>query len=317
MRIDFRKTLGLLAIGLGLLAFAGCGTTTDEGSPDAGETRMVDFGSKTAEVPTDPVRVVSLGEEFLLADLLDLGIKPVASTATLGNTFSGIDPAETEGIEPLDVALLDLDRVAALNPDLLLVDDFVFGQAGYDRLSKIAPTVAFRSDDWRENYELLGKTLGKESEVASSLENYDAAIEEAKAGIDPDLTASVMTVYPTEVVAWTSGSPATMPSVIGDLGVPLLPEPGSGLGALDSGRISISLEKVDLLQGDGLIRLQSSDVSGEDAALAEIEDSPIYQGLPAVESGQTAELDRLAWPGVTGRIEAAHELGELLSGWQP
>jgi iron complex transport system substrate-binding protein len=311
------RFITLIMAGAILFGAAGCGTTTDDQPAETGSTRSVEFGDRTAEVPVDPQRVVALGEEFLLADLLDLGIEPVASTATLGNEFSGLDEAKTEGIETLDVALLDLDRVAALDPDLLLVDEFVLGQAGYDRLTKIAPTVAFESDDWRENYELLGRTLGEEKLTGERLAEYDSAVDAAKAGIDPDLTASVMTAYPTEVVAWTADSPATVPSVIDALGVELSPTPGSGLGAIDSGRISISLEKIDLLQGDGLIQLQSSAVAGEDASLRRIEDSPIYQGLPAIEADQSARLDRLAWPGVTGRIEAAHELGDLLSGWKP
>lgn len=301
---------GALALAAAVIALAlalplgGCGETAETAS---GPTRAVSTSEGSVEVPSDPKRVVALGEEFLLSDLLSLGVKPIASTATLGTEFSGIPPEETEGIEPLDVALLDPLKVAELKPDLLVVDEFVLGQAGYGRLSKIAPTVPVASDDWRADVGLLGETFGKEDEAADLLDDYDAAVDAGRDELGEDVEASVATAYPSEVVAWTDG-PSTIPATLLDLGVTLVPGAGDDLGPLDAGRVSLSRERLDLLSAPTLFLLQSSSVDGEDAAIDRLGESSLYQSLPAVESDRVIVLDRLAYPGVEGRTAAAKEL---------
>lgn len=295
--------LAVTSVALGLTV-AGCGETAETTS---GPTRTVATSEGDVEVPSDPQRVVALGEEFLLSDLLSLGIKPIASTATLGTEFSGIPAEETDGIEPLDVALLDPLQVAELKPDLLVVDEFVLGQAGYGRLSKIAPTVPVASDDWRADVGLLGETFGREDEAAGLLDDYDAAVDAGRDELGEGVEASVATAYPSEVVAWTDG-PSTIPATLLDLGVTLVPGADDDLGPLDAGRVSLSRERLDLLSAPTLFLLQSSSVEGEDAAVDRLEDSSLYQSLPAVESDRVMVLDRLAYPGVEGRIAAAKEL---------
>jgi len=298
----------LAAVVASVFALGGCGETAPEGT---GSTRTVAHSEGTTEVPTHPQRVVALGEEFLLADLLQLGVEPIASTATLGTSFSGIPADEVEEIEPLDVALLDLEQVAALKPDLLLVDDFVLGQAGFGRLSKIAPTVPVSSDNWRADLELLGETVGAEDRAEQLLTDYDDALAKGREAIGAEVSASVATAYPSEVVAWTDG-PSTIPATLLDLGVALVPGPNDDIGPVDAGRVSLSRERLDVLAARNLFLLQTSDVEGEDAALQRMEDAPTWRLLPAVEGDDVFVLDRLGYPGVQGRIDAVEDLTDAL-----
>jgi len=294
---------------LAALLLVGCGETVDSTAPEGG--REVTHSEGVTEVPAQPQKVVALGEEFLLSDLLALGVKPIASTATLGTEFSGIPEDETEGIEPLDVALLTPEDVGAMDPDLLLVDEFVLGQVGFDRLMKIAPTVPIPSEDWRGSLELLGEVVDNEDGAERLIDDYDDALEDAKASIEEGTQASVATAYPSEVVAWTDG-PSTIPATLLDLGVELVPGADDDLGPLDAGRVPLSRERIDLLSAPTLLLLQTSGVEGEDAAVARLESAALYDQLPAVQNDRVVVLDRLGYPGVTGRIEAVEVLaGEL------
>lgn len=294
---------------LAALLLVGCGETVDSTAPEGG--REVTHSEGVTEVPAQPQKVVALGEEFLLSDLLALGVKPIASTATLGTEFSGIPEDETEGIEPLDVALLTPEDVGAMDPDLLLVDEFVLGQVGFDRLMKIAPTVPIPSEDWRGSLELLGEVVDNEDGAERLIDDHDDALEDAKASIEEGTQASVATAYPSEVVAWTDG-PSTIPATLLDLGVELVPGADDDLGPLDAGRVPLSRERIDLLSAPTLLLLQTSGVEGEDAAVARLESAALYDQLPAVQNDRVVVLDRLGYPGVTGRIEAVEVLaGEL------
>lgn len=91
-----------------------------------------------------------------------------------------------------------------------------------------------------------------------------------------------------------------------------MPGADDDLGPLDAGRVPLSRERIDLLSAPTLLLLQTSGVEGEDAAVARLESAALYDQLPAVQNDRVVVLDRLGYPGVTGRIEAVEVLaGEL------
>ena len=101
------------------------------------------FGSTT--VTTAPTRVLSLGytdHEVLLA----LGIVPIGVIQWIPEWDRGVGPWSEAALQGTTPALfqyeLDIEKAAALQPDLILNIGFDPDQKTYDSLSAIAPTIA-------------------------------------------------------------------------------------------------------------------------------------------------------------------------------
>ncbi|MEM8905333.1 MAG: hypothetical protein AAGF02_16650, partial [Actinomycetota bacterium] len=139
------------------------------------------------------------------------------------------------------------------------------------------------------------------------LARYDAAVEAGRAALPDRLVASLATVYPGPSLAvWVDG-PTNIPQTVLDLGIELEPGPGR-FDDERQGRVFLSGELVGELSAPLLILSQTSAVEGEDAALAELSADALWQGLPAVETGNVVTVDRLGHPGVEGRIALIDEL---------
>jgi ABC-type Fe3+-hydroxamate transport system substrate-binding protein len=69
------------------LALSACRSTLDtvplRVTSETATTRTIEHTFGTTEIPAAPQRVIALGEEGLLADLLDAGITPLASIVNL------------------------------------------------------------------------------------------------------------------------------------------------------------------------------------------------------------------------------------------
>lgn len=258
-----------------------------------------------------PTRVVVLGEDFVLADVLAMGVTPIAATATLNDTFAGIE-RDTTGIEPLSSTSPNLERLKSLGADLIIAAGFVADFLGEDVLNEIAPTAVLTAGDWRAALEDLGEALGAQQRAAELLAEYDGAVEEARAQIPSDLQATVATVYPGPTLAvWVDG-PSNIPQTLIDLGITLQPGPGT-FPDERFGRAYISSELIPSLSAPLLVLSQSDSVAGEMDALAEIQSSLIWQELPAVQRGASIVLDRLGYAGVEGRMRIIRDFVSALN----
>jgi iron complex transport system substrate-binding protein len=265
---------------------------------DAGATRVVTHPFGETTVPADPQRIVALGEEFLLADLLDLGVVPVASTATTG-TFVGIDPALTEGIEPLVSFKADIEKLIDLEPDVIITSTAIAELVGYERLDDVAPTVAIDGSDWRRSYLDTATVFGRDAQAESRLADYDQLVADAAETLDADgRTVSVATLYYGDALAFWTAGPVNVPQVLIDLGFTLTPDDD-----LESsgGRAYVSIEQLDLAAGDDLVMMQTSSVEGEDAGYEAFTESGLWQALAPVQAGRVLVVDRLGYPGLLGR----------------
>lgn len=288
-------------------------TAATDTTVEAAGPRSVDHARGTTEMPADPQRVVALGEEFLLADLLTLDVPVIASTATVPDAgFVGVDPALTGGIEPLSATEPDLEGLAALRPDVIVATAFVWDEVGGDLLGRIAPTIAVGGDDWRADVELLGAAFGAEASATEALAAYDRAVADGRAALE-GAEVSLATIYPgPSPAAWVDG-PSNVPAVLIDLGVTLVPG-ADAVGDARNGRAFLSLEQLGLLAAPRLVLSQSDLVEGESEAVEAIADTPLWRTLPAVAAGEVVTIDRLGYPGVEGRTRLATELTTLLAG---
>nr|WP_296774315.1 iron-siderophore ABC transporter substrate-binding protein [Rhodococcus sp. (in: high G+C Gram-positive bacteria)] len=163
---------------------AGCSSengSSSESTEESGNfpvTISHSFGDTTIE--TEPSRVVTIGfneQDFVLA----LGVKPVATRGNLSYDYRARPWAQEAlgGTEISEVGTdeLNLEQIAQAGPDLILGPYSFIEKGQYDQLSEMAPTIADIGgyDDvpaatWQQEFEVVGKSLGKEQEAKDQTE---------------------------------------------------------------------------------------------------------------------------------------------------
>lgn len=162
----------LLALGL---APAGA-TSLATGEANAADCREVTHAAGVSCVPLEPQRIVVLDATTALPTIIDLGGRVVGSVVAYeGNTrFPDYVPAEAlEGVEIVGATMeLSLEAVIALNPDVIIGDDY-FAGSHYEELSRVAPTVIipypWYRPDWYDSARIVAQTIGRESEFDARL----------------------------------------------------------------------------------------------------------------------------------------------------
>ncbi|MEU6241671.1 iron-siderophore ABC transporter substrate-binding protein [Streptomyces sp. NPDC047024] len=170
-----RLVAGTVAVAASLV-MAGCsssGSTDTSGAPDT--VAKGNFPAKVATkfgeitVEKQPKRVVALGwgdAETALA----LGVQPIAASDWLAFGGDGVGPW-AKGLykqKPKEIGTLEpsYEKIAALQPDLILDTKSSGDQKRYDTLSKIAPTVGVPKGgdqyltDWQKQTEMVADALG-------------------------------------------------------------------------------------------------------------------------------------------------------------
>jgi iron complex transport system substrate-binding protein len=284
--------------------------TTATGVASSGP-RVVEHRYGSTEVPADPQRVVALSEEFLLADLLALGVTPVASGANDPDQFLGIDPALTADIELIYSPEFNLESLAALRPDLILAYPTYIDLVSYDDLAAVAPTVAIEGETSLDQFVNTAAALGLDARAATLFGEYEATLAEARQILD-GTSISLLSVSPGPLLRVYTDERAGLAQVLLELGVTLRPQAADG--ADDNGRLTLSFEQLELLDGDTLVLLQSSIVPGEDDALDAVQSEGLWQTIPAVADGRTVVLDRFGYPGLAGSAQFAVDVAEAVAG---
>ncbi|TDO43987.1 iron complex transport system substrate-binding protein [Kribbella sp. VKM Ac-2527] len=173
-----RPVVALLV--LPLLALTGCGSDTED--PVAGSTAGAEAGAfpvsiknkfGTAEIKSAPQRVVTVGlveQDALLA----LGVVPVATTEWFGEKPGALFPWAKEklGSAAVPTVLNDKDgiqfeKLASLQPDLIIGLYSGITAEDYKKLEAIAPTVAQPAGvpdygvAWQDVARTVGQAVGK------------------------------------------------------------------------------------------------------------------------------------------------------------
>ncbi len=170
---------------LGLTATAGiavAATATATAAPSGVIVEHV-FGSTV--IPAPPRRVVSAGftEQD---DLLALGVVPVATTEWFGKQPFAVWPwaqPRLGGAQPVVLSLangIEVDRIAALRPDLIVATNAGVDAAMYRRLSAIAPTIpqsgpAPYFEPWRQQATAIAQAVFRPEAMKSQINAIDAA----------------------------------------------------------------------------------------------------------------------------------------------
>jgi iron complex transport system substrate-binding protein len=144
------------------------------------------FGSTT--IPASPRRVVTIG--FNEADFaLALGVVPVGVRDFIGEYAEESRPWAQEALggatpEVVGGNELELEKIAALQPDVILGVYSFIDRATYERLSGIAPTVAPPSETvaatWQEQTRITGRALGTTERAEQVVADTEARFAEAR-----------------------------------------------------------------------------------------------------------------------------------------
>lgn len=283
----------------------------------------------TTRIEAEPQRIVTLGwngEDAVLA----LGRIPVGMHR-YGLFGSGILPwnepyLRTQTPTLLQSGELDYEAIAALEPDLILAIKTGINEIEWQRLSSIAPTVAYSSApwraDWREQMALTGQALGEPGKARDLVEATEKQLR-GLADAHPvlkDKTFIFGSYFPGEgsLGVYFASDPRVRELMA--MGLRLAP----GIEALmaadpDVNGTGVSLEDLDRLDADVLI------VWYGPGARADAESQPLLQAFGPMRRGAYVPLDDpvsvwatsavsvlsipYAFPGFVDRIAAAAAKG--------
>jgi iron complex transport system substrate-binding protein len=190
-----RKTSLLAALLGAALVLTGCGaspggTGTAPATPSDGAAFPVTvrhaFGETT--VPAPPQRVVALGmNDLAVAQAVGAPVVgAVRSSGDSGPVLPYLDPLPPEVLAIEPDGTLPLEQIAAFRPDLVLgVSAFqISDRAGYEALSRIAPTVTYAeglyTSSMQDDARQIGRALGRGDAVETLIAEADRRIAETR-----------------------------------------------------------------------------------------------------------------------------------------
>ncbi|TWF75680.1 iron complex transport system substrate-binding protein [Pseudonocardia hierapolitana] len=273
--------------------------STDSGSGPAPATRTVQHPLGTTEVPVAPTRVVALDRRAALPHLLALGVTPIAALtyeSIIGTPFPPVIAEQARDVAVLPVAGSaddpNLEAVAALQPDL------VIGWTGgieekYAALSAIAPTVAVDVDftDASVSLRAIAAALGREAEADAVISAFDERRAARLREIGEIGNVSVVLGIGNQQFRVYQPTGSSVARWLAEAGGRIVPDLASAIGEpYGDELVLISPENLGQVTGDTIVVMHNTGAAGE-AALAELEGSPLWPTLPAVRAGRVVKVN--------------------------
>ncbi|MBL1075255.1 ABC transporter substrate-binding protein [Nocardia sp. 2] len=301
---------GALTLGL-----AACGSGSDEPA-GSGEPVTITHARGETVVTGVPKRVVTLGNQWL-DTAQALGVTPVGyidNISVVSKTLPPWEPESLKSAKALDSAGDITEQVAALDPDLILVDAFIATAKTYEDLSKLAPTIPGLTADavtpWADQVRALGKVLHQTDDADKVIGDLNARIDgiaQANPGLKGKTFASSWLAGPSQLMVLTdpNDGSARLFTQLG-MGIPANLTAQGGTG----GRLSLSPERLDELTADLLLAGYSPGMEDKYKQL------PGYNELPSVRKNAvvfltTQEISAvnqptpLSLPYILGKLEPA------------
>lgn len=263
-------------------------------------------------IPKNAQRIVTLDPLITLGMLLELDA-PVVATPYMAIQDEGV-MAIVKKRQMVDLGNPrepSLERVAALKPDLIIGSAEAHGQI-YDTVAKIAPTVLFKHMDWKKYLQRLSEVTAREGAADEALLAYErrvAGIRERMGRLD--VTVSTVRFAPGRFVVFVDGPEAYAPfSVLHEAGVKR-----TAYETVTDGTIvkRPDWEELSNLEGDILLYVSASGFENDedDQLEKDVLQNPLWQLLPAVQSGRAHRVDRVAWQSFHGVASANRILDDI------
>ncbi|WP_323934040.1 iron-siderophore ABC transporter substrate-binding protein [Aeromonas caviae] len=269
----------------------------------ASTRQVLDANGQSHTVPDDPQRVVVLSE-LDLDSALTLGVQPVGTVNGRGQGTLPRYLLDKAGKEIQVVGDLDnpnLEKLIDLEPDLILT-----GQTKPELLTllnEIAPTVVTGNwgEPWKTVFNRSANVMNKEAEAKAFLARYDARLQEARTRLASHQGEQM------SIVRWNPKGPSYMhggtfaSSVVTEMG---LARPAHQIGDKSPHSPALSLESLNLLDGDWLV-VGTLSTSGDAVdAMRQAEQTPAFQQLGAIKGKRFGAVDGSLWTS-TGGPQAA------------
>lgn len=296
------RRVTVMVIGLLAAALLAAGCSGDDGSPtgssgDSSFAVTIDHKFGTTEITGGPGRVLSLGYQEH-DPILALGVTPIAVRYWFGDESDVIFPwaqDEAGGADPEILNMpdrIDFEKIAALEPNLILGVYSGMTARDYELLSQIAPTVAQTDEHidygtpWQEHTLTVGKALGREDQARKLVTDLEARFDEVRAA-HPEWNArsAVVATFGEDGKFSAFASEDPRARFFTSLGFTVPAEIDQLAG--DQFYTEISAERVDLLDADLLLWDQLSYLPG---GRATVEANPLVGRLDAMQDGRALFL---------------------------
>ena len=265
----------------------------------------VEHAMGISQVPIAPERIVVLDTTPLDAALA-LGIKPVGTIrygelpGYLGDEVNNINIVG-EYNQP------NIETILRLEPDLILGAKSI-SERLYPKLSRIAPTVfiegAGYSWDWKNNFRLFAKAMGKSEQAEKLLDDYQSQLKSLSLSLEtlPEtIKVSILSSTSTGLIAQTptgfSGS------IVKELGFER-----NQIQSLEE-QSFIKFSREDLEGADGDVIFLIYNLAWGDDSKVEFVNDPLWSNLNAVKNDAVCEVAGDVW--ASGRsVLAAYQVLE-------
>ena len=250
-------------------------------------------------VPENPQRIVCIKMEDIA---LALGVENLVACRNF-DTFYLEDEVNALGVGTISVDeeanTVNFEQVLSYHPDLIIIRDS-FEQSIYDELNKIAPTIAFHLQAPQVALLAMGRALGMEDQAKARLQEYYdkiASAKEALQGVSSEEVA-MLRILKKEIRLYPYSSSDMSSFLYLDLG--LTPDP-MAVEYDNADSLAISMETLPNLTAKHIFLIAGYGSQTDEAVVAakqrydEIKADPLWQAVPAVQSGNIYEVDSRTW----------------------
>ncbi|MEE1649942.1 ABC transporter substrate-binding protein [Brachybacterium sp. J144] len=260
---------------------AGTGNSDAGGAADTGAFPVtLEHVYGETVIPAAPARVVTIG--WMTHDIVAaLGLAPVGVSTSWGGDEEGFTPwfrTQVEEVLGADLPTVlaetedgpDYEQILSLAPDAILAPHSGISEVQYERLSEIAPTLAYRegawsSGTWQDLTGIVATALGRVPEGETLIADTAQLIaDEAAAHPNLDGASFVYTVTlsgadgGTEMALYVSGDPrVALLREFGLVDTPALADLSAGVGP-DEFYTGVSLEQLDTVEADVVVAWSNS-----------------------------------------------------------
>ena len=291
-----------------LLAFAAaCSSSNDEDTPPSGDSAgSITHKFGATELPEDPQRIVSVGYNDQDA-ILALGGTLVGTFDWYGDYPYGVWPwaqpllnGATPEIIGTAGTTIQMEKVAATTPDLIVGTYSGLTQAQYDKLSAIAPTVAQPKEfadygiPWQNQTTIIGEALGQQGKATELIAGVDRKFADVKTA-NPAFAGKTVLVGalkgPGQFGVYGPEDPKVrFFTELGFVNPPVTDQ-------ITGNFAEISTEQLSLADVDVLVWYAGGGYG--DKLRAELDKTPIYQELDVVKDGRAIILEDAAAEAMT------------------
>nr|MDT0657325.1 ABC transporter substrate-binding protein [Micromonospora sp. DSM 115978] len=271
------------------LALTACSSDADDAGDATAETRSVTAENGTIEIPADPQRIVTIGNTTM--PFIDLGGEPVGVTEASASELASIPADQTAAYEAavnVGSEEIDLEKLASLEPDLILVQ---FHSSDWDevgtQIESIAPTVYWGLDtEWKT----FADAIAEAGNLTDGLNEQKAEFEEKVTGIKEKHADAIANTKFVDVSRGDWNDPGTF--YIADIGCSEIARDDLGLdlpeaaeGADPLAYTSLPFEQISSLAEYDVITYPIDAEGRPTEPFQAVVETNTWKALPAVTSG--------------------------------